>query len=1283
MVRLLASLAMVARHIPGSDGYKISRRNEIRGLMIHKGTPTLFISMSPSDVDHPLVRLYADGDANTNSPRGEELSEWKRKLLAAKNPAACAIFFDKMITAFIRTILCYGRDEPGVYGHCDAYYGTVEAQGKGTLHCHMLVWLRGHLPPQKTKVAMLSDVTYKEKMFRWLESIISNEFPTANMSTIEESHKAHPCRIVIKDGHGTQPGTTTGPLLNDFDNIDKFWDAFRTDVSSLLHQYNWHIHQATCWKYLSRGQKKTNNTCRMGMNGETREITSLDVETAAILLRRHHPWIASYTSIVTFLMRCNMDIKAVGSGEAAQAFLYYVTDYITKPSLPIHAGVSALTYAIDKTKGRLNSSGKAQEERHHTLNSAIVAVNSMMGRQEISHPQVMSYIVGGGDHYTSERFVALNWGAIIRHCNDFYIKDCSLQDDAENKGIEVNLSFGYREISASNQALDYRLRPMSEIFDSMCLYDFVACTVKEKININDVGKERPDIFSESSHPQYNTHRLRVRSESHIPVILGPTIPNPVRSMEAEEQWAKAVLLLFLPWRKPSDLKDDEESWISAYHRQDSLIVAKNQKIICNLNILNECKEARDVHAAELAAARAKAKVSTTSVWENENLSDKLADVSWADAVEADAGGFLDELQDVETAINVNDERMYAMIPDDKEPCPRLDELMGGGFLTAFSLCHPGSLDVIEAINEESTQCFRHDGDEDNERFVKLASYIESNKRKRSIDDGTDQPADKRRRIEEGSPIAECAVLKYLPWWNGSAVDREIVGGVILDMGLAVNSEQLRAFGIIAQHLCGKQNDQLLMYVGGVGGTGKSHLIKAVVLLFERLGRREELMLGAPTGIAAVLIGGSTLHSIVMVTPNGESSNLVGLGEIWKGVRYLIIDEISMVGAAFFHVLSSRICQAKAAVGFSGERPFGGVNLICTGDFGQLKPPGQQALYANNLIHDQSFCESRDKKSIAAMHGVFLWRQVNTVVKLIKNQRHKEDTEYSSFLERLRVGNCRKHYIHGKDDAAYLKSRLLNVVIDSGEDLSKFWDSPIIVGLKSLRDPLNAFMVNYHAHRLGQVVHSYYAKDMVHGNIVPGILRDELCAMSSSDNGDLFGVLPLFYGMKVMITENVSLPLGIVNGTEGVISNIEYEEDGGRRHAVLIYVHIKGSGIEIPGLPYETVPIFPVAKRLEYQRLVELGLKVKTFMRIQLPIVPAYAYTDFKSQGRSLERVRVDLNSAKGQGVYVMLSRVKTLSGLLILRDFSPYKIFHPLSEELRIELKRIDDLDAATSAAFG
>ena len=88
-------------------------------------------------------------------------------------------------------------------------------------------------------------------------------------------------------------------------------------------------------------------------------------------------------------------------------------------------------------------------------------------------------------------------------------------------------------------------------------------------------------------------------------------------------------------------------------------------------------------------------------------------------------------------------------------------------------------------------------------------------------------------------------------------------------------------------------------------------------------------------------------------------------------------------------------------------------------------------------------------------------------------------------------------------------------------------------------------------------------------------------------------------------------------------------------------------------------------------------------RTQLPLLPAYCYTDYKSQGRSLEKAIVDPLTAQSlQGLYVMLSRVRNLDGLTVLRPFRRQKIYQRLQQELRDELQRLEHLDLETKTRY-
>ncbi|EIW53408.1 uncharacterized protein TRAVEDRAFT_23779 [Trametes versicolor FP-101664 SS1] len=117
IVRLLTKVNTVSHDLPGSNGYKVMLRNQIRALINYEGTPTLFVTLNPSDRDHPLVRLYAGDEVVVDDVmRGEEYSYWQRMVIAAENPSACARFFDQMMNQFIKVVLRAGTKKSGLFG---------------------------------------------------------------------------------------------------------------------------------------------------------------------------------------------------------------------------------------------------------------------------------------------------------------------------------------------------------------------------------------------------------------------------------------------------------------------------------------------------------------------------------------------------------------------------------------------------------------------------------------------------------------------------------------------------------------------------------------------------------------------------------------------------------------------------------------------------------------------------------------------------------------------------------------------------------------------------------------------------------------------------------------------------------------------------------------------------------------------------------------------------------------------------------------------------------------
>lgn len=119
-------------------------RNEIWSLVAHQGAPLWYITLSPADVKSPISLYYASQDV-TFKP-DIKIPEDRYRLIA-NNPVACAQFFQFMVEQFLEHVLGVKSQHPGLYGDTSAYYGTVEQQGRLTLHIHLLLWIKGGLTP--------------------------------------------------------------------------------------------------------------------------------------------------------------------------------------------------------------------------------------------------------------------------------------------------------------------------------------------------------------------------------------------------------------------------------------------------------------------------------------------------------------------------------------------------------------------------------------------------------------------------------------------------------------------------------------------------------------------------------------------------------------------------------------------------------------------------------------------------------------------------------------------------------------------------------------------------------------------------------------------------------------------------------------------------------------------------------------------------------------------------------------------------------------------------------
>ena len=155
----------------------------------------------------------------------------------------------------------------------------------------------------------------------------------------------------------------------------------------------------------------------------------------------------------------------------------------------------------------------------------------------------------------------------------------------------------------------------------------------------------------------------------------------------------------------------------------------------------------------------------------------------------------------------------------------------------------------------------------------------------------------------------------------------------------LQGKQQQVYTIVQQHQSANSPAPLRMIVSGTAGTGKSYLIHCLRLLLQH-----QVLVAAPTGVAAFNIDGQTLHSLLPT--RAEFKDLVGerltkLQQAFSEVKYLVIDEMSMVGRKIFGQVYRRLRQAFP---HHSQEVLGGCSCLLFGDFGQLPPVMDLPLY---------------------------------------------------------------------------------------------------------------------------------------------------------------------------------------------------------------------------------------------------------------------------------------------------------------------------------------------------
>src|SRR5260370_2758198 len=335
---------------------------------------------------------------------------------------------------------------------------------------------------------------------------------------------------------------------------------------------------------------------------------------------------------------------------------------------------------------------------------------------------------------------------------------------------------------------------------------------------------------------------------------------------------------------------------------------------------------------------------------------------------------------------------------------------------------------------------------------------------------------------------------------------------------------------------------LHMLMIGTGGTGKTHVVKALKELMKLYGCAHQIRFLAPTGSAAALIDGQTIHSALGIPvhlTNAERRDLrdsngadlymkvsvkrrAELREEWKNVYFLLIDEVSMVSQEL-------LCEIDIVLRDVASCPnewFGGVNIIFAGDFYQHKPVKQCALYSPipskpNKIYTQM--------EDVARYGRLVWKSVESVIELTEQKRMQEDPEYAQACQHLRIHKC------DFDDMKIFNSCLIKSPSNPlGVHLKTFPESTIIVHWNITHQHLN--QVKADSLTSSSVLPELLkctAWHTIGKKIVTAEVQNHLEQISTSDG--LPPHLDFYIGAPVVLrNRNLSQELRITNASQGIV-----------------------------------------------------------------------------------------------------------------------------------------------------
>lgn len=394
---LKANLFSASAKVTGSDARRSSYFPCMWGTTMMKGPSALFVTVNQNDIDEPVVQVFAGESINMDrfsATAGP--SEQTRARNVALDPFAAALAFNYMSIVLLEHLWGVKKTDfttsssVGALGTVEAYFGVVEAQGRGTLHLHMMVWLKD-APTAEEMERFLKDEGFREKVKAFISMHIRSH--VEGLGSKEEVDATPRQRGV---GFSRPPDPDS----------ESFESGARELEKSVVRSQQVHTcKRTTCLRFNKNGKLVCKRRAPFRLASE-----DWVHETGDWGSKRLFEYMNSWNPAVTLAFRCNNDVKLTMSGRESRGATWYMSKYTTKRQDKTHNRSALLARAFAYHEDQSQQALDARNNHRLLLSRCLTTLNR---EQELSGPQVISYLMGWGDSFRSHNYTPIFWTSFV------------------------------------------------------------------------------------------------------------------------------------------------------------------------------------------------------------------------------------------------------------------------------------------------------------------------------------------------------------------------------------------------------------------------------------------------------------------------------------------------------------------------------------------------------------------------------------------------------------------------------------------------------------------------------------------------------------------------------------------------------------------------------------------------------------------------------------------------------------------------------------------------------